>query len=105
MVNNEVKEEDYEDIIVTFTDEEGSELLYRQEMIIPVDGVEYALLVGIEPDDEAMTYRDDEDNVIIAKIVKGDDGEDEYIDPTDEEFDAVQKVYDEMMDELEANEK
>lgn len=105
MAKNEAMEEDYEDIIVTFTDEEGDELLYRQEMIIPVNGDNYALLVGIEPDDEAMTYRDDEDNVIIAKIVKDDEGEDEYIDPTDEEFEAVQKVYNEMMDELEANEK
>lgn len=105
MANNEVMDEEYEDIIVTFTDEEGEELLYRQEMIIPVNGEEYALLVGIEPDDEAMTYRDDEDNVIIAKIVKDSNGEDEYIDPTDEEFDAVQKAYNDIMDELEANEK
>ncbi|MFA6850577.1 MAG: DUF1292 domain-containing protein, partial [Selenomonadaceae bacterium] len=45
---------------------------------------------------------DDDEDVLIAKIVKNEDGEEEYIDPTDEEFEAVQKAYDAIMDEEEA---
>jgi len=31
----------------------------------------------------------------------GDDGEEEYVEPTDEEFDAVQRAYDALMDDEE----
>ena len=44
---------------------------------------------------------DDEEDVIIAKIVKGADGEDEYVEPTDDEFEAVQKAYDALVEESE----
>ena len=44
---------------------------------------------------------DEEEDVIIAKIVKGADGEDEYVEPTDEEFEAVQKAYDALVEESE----
>ena len=45
---------------------------------------------------------DEEENVIIAKIVKDENGEDEYVDPTDEEFEKVQAVYNELCDAEEA---
>ena len=35
---------------------------------------------------------------IIAKIVKNEDGEEEYVEPTDEEFARVQKAYDALVD-------
>ncbi|MBF1705127.1 MAG: DUF1292 domain-containing protein, partial [Selenomonas sp.] len=40
-----------------------------------------------------------DEDVLIAKIVMGESGEEEYIEPTDEEFDAVQRAYDALMDE------
>ena len=40
-------------------------------------------------------------DVLIAKVVMGDDGEEEYVEPTDEEFDAVQRAYDALMDDEE----
>ena len=91
---------DSENIVVEFQDDEGNALYYQQEMIIPVDGVDFALLVGINVENDESF--DEEENVIIAKIVKDADGEDEYVDPTDEEFEAVQKVYNEMCDAEEA---
>ena len=86
----EVLEED-EDVIIEMMDEDGNSYYYREEMIIPVGEDKFALLIGIH----------DEEDVLIAKIVMGESGEEEYIEPTDEEFDAVQRAYDALMDEEE----
>lgn len=94
MANEEILDE--ENIVVEFQDDDGNSLYYQQEMIIPVDGVDFALLVGINVENDESF--DEEENVIIAKIVKDEDGEDEYVDPTDEEFEMVQAVYNEMCD-------
>ena len=85
-------------IIVEFNDDAGNSLYYQQEMIIPVDGVDYALLVGVNVENETESDEDDEENVIIAKIVKDANGEDEYVDLTDEEFAKVEKAYNEICD-------
>ena len=67
----------------------------------------HALLVGIHDEDEEHTHtcgcgcEDDDEDVIIAKIVTNDDGEDEYVEPTDEEFEAVQQAYNALVDEAE----
>lgn len=89
-----------ENIVVEFNDDNGNSLYYQQEMIIPVDGQDFALLVGLNVENDESF--DEEENVIIAKIVKDEDGEDEYVDPTDEEFEAVQKAYNELCDAEEA---
>lgn len=99
-----MKEEDFldDDMVVVMTDEEGNEYYYREEMIIPVDDQKFALLVGIH---EECEHTDDctcEEDVLIAKIVINEAGEEEYIDPTDEEFSLVQEAYDKIMDEEEA---
>jgi len=110
-----------EEMVVVMTDEDGNEFYYREEMIIPVGDKKFALLVGIHEDDEdeetesEETHEheacgcgcgcDDEEDVLIAKIVTNENGEDEYIDPTDEEFEEVQKAYDAIMDEEEAEDK
>lgn len=94
MANEEIMDE--ENIVVEFQDDDGNSLYYQQEMIIPVDGVDFALLVGINVENDE-TF-DDEENVIIAKIVKDENGEEEYVDPTDEEFEMVTAAYNEMCD-------
>ena len=94
MANDEIMDE--ENIVVEFQDDDGNSLYYQQEMIMPVDGVDFALLVGINVENDESF--DEEENVIIAKIVKDENGEDEYVDPTDEEFEMVQAVYNEMCD-------
>lgn len=103
--------DDEEEMVVVMTDEDGTEYYYREEMIIPVGDEKYALLIGIHEDEEEHApgcgcgCEDGDEDVLIAKIVKNDQGEEEYVDPTDEEFDAVQKAYDALMDEEEAREK
>lgn len=99
-----------EDIIVEMTDAEGNVYYYAEEMIIPVGEDNFAILVGV-PDEEGEEHHchcgecgddcDCDEDVIIAKIVVNEDGEEEYIEPTDEEFEAVQKAYEELMYESE----
>ncbi len=107
-----------EDMVIVMTDEEGNEYYYREEMIIPVGEEKFALLVGIhgEEEEEHEEHEHDhgcgcgcgceesDEDVIIAKIVKDENGDEEYVEPTDEEFDEVQKAYDALMDEEEAKE-
>jgi hypothetical protein len=102
---------DEEEMVVVMTDEEGNEFYYREEMIIPVGDEKYALLVGIHDHDEEHEHcgcgcgeGEDDEDVLIAKIVKNEQGEEEYVDPTDEEFEKVQAAYDAIMDEAEEKE-
>ncbi len=101
------KEELQEELQVCLTDEEGNEYLFWEEMIIPVGDVNYALLLEAHDDEHESDHCDcgcgcEEEEVIIAKVVKGADGEDEYdTNLTDEEYEAVQKAYDALFEESE----
>ncbi len=91
-----------EDVLVIMTDEDGNEYKYVEEMILPVDGKNFALLTEIadhEGHDASCDCGCTEDAVIIAKIIDGEDGEAEYVEPTDEEFELVQKAYDALVEE------
>ena len=104
----EILDEDA-DVIVEMTDEEGNSYYYREEMIIPVGDDKFALLIGIHDEEEEEEHAhscgcgcgEHDEDVLIAKVVMGVDGEEEYIEPTDEEFDAVQRAYDALMDDEE----
>lgn len=102
----EILDEDA-DVIVEMTDEEGNSYYYREEMIIPVGDEKFALLIGIHDEEEEHAHScgcgcgEHDEDVLIAKVVMGDDGEEEYVEPTDEEFDAVQRAYDALMDDEE----
>lgn len=110
-----------EGIVVVMTDEEGNEFYYREEMIIPVGDERFALLVGMNDGHEhghdcdcgqdskhehscGCGHEAGDEDVLIAKIIVGEDGEEEYVEPSDDEFDKVQAAYDALMDELEGNE-
>ena len=93
-----------DDFLIEMTDENGNVFYYVEEMIIPVDGENFALLVEVKDDHEHGEGCDcgcEDDDVIIAKIVVNADGEEEYIEPTDEEFDKVQEAYEKILDEEE----
>ena len=97
--NIDQMEEEDGNFIVEMTDEDGNTYLYEEEMIIPIDDKKFALLVGIPSEDEDHDHNhgcdcgcEDED-VIIAKVITNEDGEEEYIEPTDEEFEMVTKAY------------
>ena len=104
----EILDEDA-DVIVEMTDEEGNSYYYREEMIIPIGDDKFALLIGIHDEEEEEEHAhscgcgcgEHDEDVLIAKVIMGDDGEEEYVEPTDEEFDAVQRAYDALMDDEE----
>ena len=95
------------DVLIEMTDEEGNVFYYVQEMIIPVGDENFALLVEVKDDDEhehdcdCGCDCDCDDGVIIAKIIINEDGEEEFIEPTDEEFERVQEDYEKILDEEE----
>ena len=98
-----------EELVVVMTDEEGNEYYYREDMIIPVGEKRFAILVPL--DEEAECDCDDEDcecntetDVFIARIDSDENGEDVYVDPTDEEFEAVRQAYEELVAEAEEEE-
>ena len=104
MPNNQTIEN--EDVVVIITDEEGHEYKYLEEMIIPVGGEKFALLVGMHDEDHSGHTCDcgcveEDEDVIIAKIILNEDGHEEYIEPSDEEFEIVQEAYDALVDEAE----
>ena len=102
-------EEQMEDdeIIVVMSDDEGNDYYYVQELILEVQGDKYALLVPTCSDDEAEDgcchghdhADDEEDAAFFAKMVLDESGEEAYIEPTDEEFEAVLAAYEALMDE------
>lgn len=95
-------EKDFEECVV-MTDEEGNEFYYIEEEIISIGNDRFAILVPIEEDCSCSCcegHDHEEADAIIAKIVKDENGDEVYCNPTDEEFDEVLRVYEERdMDE------
>ena len=92
------------DVLIEITDDEGNVFYYVEEMIIPVDDENFALLVSVKDDEHV--HDDDcdcgcDDDVIIAKIIINANGEEEFVEPTDEEFEKVQEAYEKLLDEEE----
>ena len=117
--NNVVEDDDEEELdVVELTDEEtGETFLYVQEMVIPVNGNNYALLVPYyDEEDDAGRHEhehgetcdccgDEEGDAFFAKIAVNEEGEESYEVLTDEEFEAAMAAYEKLMDEAEAEEK
>ena len=105
MAKNKHEEEIFdEDLLIEMVDDAGNKFYYSEELVIPVGEERFALLVEVTKDGDVVHYHEDgeecdcdEGDIIIAKIVENKDGEEEYIEPTDEEFEAVQKAYEELM--------
>lgn len=99
-----------DDTLIEITDEDGNVFYYVEEMIIPIGKENFALLVEVtEHDcdcgghchchDDCDDDCDCDDCVIIAKVVTNASGEDEYIEPTDEEFAKVQAAYEKLLED------
>ena len=96
--NKENMEAMEEEQIVVITDDEGNELYFREEMVVPVGKKNFAILAQINledcecEDEDCHCHEheeDEEENVIIARIEFDENGEEVYLAPTDEEFDEV----------------
>lgn len=98
-----------EEEIVVITDEDGNEMYFREEMVIPVGEKSFAVLSALDIEDDCDCgdeechchdgEDDDEDNVIIARIEFDEDGNEIYLGPTDEEFEEVKAAYEKLMAE------
>ena len=71
-----------QEAVVVITDEQGNESYYLEEMVIPMDNKNFALLTQV-PEDDDTDPDDAEDNVIIARMDFDDNGDPVYLDPTD----------------------
>lgn len=109
---NDNLEEFEDEAVVVMTDEEGNEYYYREDMIIPVGEKRYAILVPIDIEEECDCEdegcgcghdhdHEEEVDVFIARIDTGEDGEEVYVDPSDEEFEQVRQAYEELMEDEE----
>ena len=97
---------DMEESIVVMTDDEGNERYYREEAIFPVGENTYAVLVELQlGEDGDVADIEGEPEVFMAKVVIDETGEETYVDPTDEEFDAAIEAYGEMFEEDEEDEE
>ena len=88
-----------EDVIVEFEGEDGEILSYREEMMLTVGEDRFAVLVELT--ETAENEFEEGEDATIAKIITDEDGKDIYIAPTDEEFEAVRRAYEQMEDEEE----
>ncbi|MCL1816577.1 MAG: DUF1292 domain-containing protein [Clostridiales bacterium] len=80
---------------VTLVDEEGKEHEFEVENILDVDGNKYAVLI---PMDEEYA---DSNEAVIMRFGMDEDGEEVLFDiESDEEWDKVANVYDEIVDEF-----
>ena len=89
--NDEVEEEN----IIEITDDDGNVTYFAEEMVIPVNGKNFAILVEV-PIDEAEVVETGDENVIIARIDFDEKGEPLYVGPTEEEFEEVKAAYETM---------
>ena len=85
-MNNELEEV----IIVTATDDQGNEVEYQEVQRLDLDGKVFTLLVEVTEDEEGG-------DAIIARVDQ-EDGEDVYVAAADEEFDAANAKFDELLD-------
>ena len=103
------KDENFDgDVLIEVTDEDGNVFYFVEEIVIPVGDEKYALLIEVDENGNVIHDEDgcdcgceDDENVRIAKIIYNEDGEEEYIEPTDEEFERFQEAYEKLLDEEE----
>lgn len=87
--------EELEEIqVITITGDDGSEEYYAEAVTLDIDGKTFAILVPFH-DEEDEPVEDDEE-AIIARLDTDENGEVEYVAPTDEEFEAVAHAYEHM---------
>lgn len=79
-------------VIVTITGPDGKEQDFAEDVVIPWMGKKFSVLVAIPEKEEDM----EDPEIILARIDTDEAGEAVYVPPTDEEYDAVSEIYDNM---------
>jgi uncharacterized protein YrzB (UPF0473 family) len=102
-----------EDMIVVFTDDEGNEFYYREDIVIEIENKKFAVLVPVAGEDEegeeegecGCGCEDDCDEDVYIARIEEENGEETYVDPTDEEFEMVRQAYEEILAEEDEEEE
>ena len=96
MDNFENNSLEIEEPIVVITDEEGNEFYYIEEEVIEIGEDKFAILIPIHDDEcDGCAACQGEEEAIVAKMIVDENGENVYINPTEEEFEEILKVYEE----------
>ncbi|MEW6182529.1 MAG: DUF1292 domain-containing protein [Bacillota bacterium] len=74
--------------VITLVDEDGEEHDFEVLDILEVDGTEYAILLPVEEEEEAV-------EAIILKFSQDEEGNEILVDPEDEEWEKVADIWDE----------
>lgn len=98
--NEEVEEEP---IYIEMYDDKDNLLLFERENVFTVDGKQFAVLVQRYLDEEDVP-EDEEETVVVARMDFDKEGEEEYFDPTDEEYAAFMEYYEKMTAEWDEEE-
>lgn len=93
--NEEVAEEP---IYVEMYDDKDNLLLFERENVFTVEGKQFAVLVQRYLDEEDVP-EDEEETVVVARMDFDKDGEEEYFDPTDEEYATFMEYYEKITSE------
>lgn len=96
---DEQVEELIEENVIVFSDEEGNEYYYQEDIVIPIDGKQFAVLVPVDEECECEGECDCEVALVVARIDADETGEAVYVDPTDEEHEAVVAEYERIIAE------
>ncbi|MCX7970591.1 MAG: DUF1292 domain-containing protein [Negativicutes bacterium] len=79
--------------LVELTDENGEVSYFIEEAVLELDGKRFAVLAPVHDDEDENCAccgdQDDDDYELIARIDVDENGEDVYVDPSDEEYQAV----------------
>ena len=86
------EELDEEISVVTLTAPDGTETEFAEDIIILYKGKQFAALVQIP----SSADDDSEPDIILARMETDENGEISYVSPTDEEFEAVAEIYENM---------
>lgn len=94
--DNELLMDDFESSIVELTDDEGEVHLFDHIGTLEYKGDNYVVLVAVDDDHEEQLDEDGEGgNLVILRVVEGDDETDEYIGIDDEAL--LDEVFNEFM--------
>ena len=108
MAKNFVDEQEFDDEempIIEMVDDNGNKAFYGVDMVIPMEKNNFAILIGIVLDEKGEFKDVDEENLVISRIEFDENGEEVYVAPTDEEFEAVRDAYEKMVEEWDEEEE
>lgn len=110
MADKEIMDMDFsdEDQLLILTDEEGKEHHTVVVDQFSVDEKNYVVLLPVNPegcdDDCECSFCSGEEEAFLLKVIVNEQGEEEYVEPTEEEFAEAEEAYAALNEEEEIEE-